>query len=235
MRSNLSSFPLAFVLAAAIFLTSCGGEKPAAGGENTTSSSALEKKIDKYQSGKTQEEYEFDAKRKLRHGKSVFYYEDGKPMIEQTYKDGKREGLQKKFYPDGKLEAEIEHKNDMMEGAFVFYYPDGKKKYEGTHKNNGLHGQVRSYYPSGTLKELVTMVDGFENGAFEEYYDTTGTIKTKGTYTSLPEEEGRAAEQGLLEEYNPAGEVIAKKDCDKGVCYTIWTKEKGDIKPKKIK
>ena len=40
------------------------------------------------------------------------YFENGKPQIEWTYKDGKREGLAKAYSAEGQLIREWEYKND---------------------------------------------------------------------------------------------------------------------------
>lgn len=209
-------------------MAACGGEK---GGTDTKVSADIELRTDKTQSGQKQEEYEFDKKTQLRHGKSVFYYEDGKVLIEQTFDQGKIVGKQVLYYPNGKVKSETLYAAGKREGGFKDYFEDGTLMQEGTNKNNVLEGPLKTYYANGKLKETVMMAGGLESGAFEEY-DEAGRLTTRGTYTTNGE--GEAKENGLLEEFDSTGQVVAKRECEMGTCYQIWDIKKGDMKPKKI-
>jgi antitoxin component YwqK of YwqJK toxin-antitoxin module len=216
--------------ALALFLltmSACGGSDA----PKTNETASVEVKKDMTADGKLQEEYEFDKARGLKNGKSKIFFDDGKVMIEQNYKLGKLDGKQTTYHPNGKVKSEISFIEDRQNGAFVFYHDNGTKYQEGTYKESAIEGVLKTYYPNGKLKESVTLVNGAENGAFEEYSEA-GIISAKGNYVA--DEEGNAKEQGILEEYDETGKLIAKKDCEMGVCYKIWDIEKGDIKPNKM-
>ena len=69
--------------------------------------------------------------------------------------------------------------------------------------------------------------DNLENGPFAEYYEN-GNIHWEGNYL------GGDFEQDTLKEFDKEGELIRILFCNKGVCQTIWTPEKGFIEMKKI-
>lgn len=178
-----------------------------------------------------EEEYDFDKIQNVKHGKSTVFYPSGKIMIEQNYNAGSLEGLQTYYFESGKVQSKINFEKGNKAGSFVYYYENGNIKQEGTYKNNGIEGILKGYYENGNLKEVTTFVDGWENGPFEEYNEN-GIIAVKGSYIPNPDPEALPLEQGILEEYDAEGKLKTKKDCNKGICPTIWDVVKGDIKPK---
>lgn len=69
------------------------------------------------------------------------------------------------------------------------------------------------------------MVNNEENGPFTEYHEN-GQKAWEGTFLNGDNE------YGLLQQYDEAGTLIKKMNCDSlGVCTTIWTLKDGDITP----
>lgn len=206
----------------------CGGEKV---NTDTKTTAGIEMRTDKMQGGQKQEDYQFDKKTQLRHGKSTLYFEDGKVLIEQTFDQGKLVGKHLMYYLNGKVNSEVFFVVGKREGAFKDFFEDGTLKQEGVYKNELIEGPLKTYYANGKLKEIVMFVGGTENGAFEDF-DEAGRLKARGTYVTNAE--GEAKENGLLEEMDSTGQVIAKKDCEMGTCYQIWDIKIGDMKPNRI-
>ncbi len=170
-------------------------------------------------------EYEFDSIKNVKSGYFKKFYPDGKLFIEMTYVNDSVNGVEKVYYENGKLKEEFTHKMGKYDGPFKYYFEDGKIMQEGMHVNNFIKGDLKSFYPNGQIKEIVMFEENEENGPFVEYYEN-GKIKAKGNYFKGPN-----SENCLLMEYDENGELISKKTCKRGQCCTIWTKEKGDIKP----
>lgn len=180
-----------------------------------------------------EEEYDFDKIQNVKHGNSKLFYPSGKVLVEQSYDEGKLNGLQTYYYESGQVQSKVNFEKGNKVGAFVYYFENGKIKQEGTYKNNGIEGILKGYYENGNLKEVTTFNDGWENGPFEEYTEA-GIIAAKGSYIPNPDPEALPLEQGLLEEYDAEGNLKTKKECDQGRCTTIWDVKKGNITPKKI-
>ncbi len=147
-------------------------------------------------------------------------------LIEKAnYQNGKLDGLRQLFHTNGAVEIEEQYQNDLMIGVYKNYDHKGKLILEAPYENGVMEGMLKTYYPDGTLKEEVTMVNNEENGAFTEYH-SNGQIKWKGQFLNGDNE------FGLLQEFNEAGTLIKKMECDSlAVCKTIWTINKGDINP----
>jgi len=127
---------------------------------------------------------------------------------------------QRKIYDDnGRLEIIENYKDGLLDGEYLVFYPDGKLKLKQFFKNNILTDTSYAYYENGVLKEKVCMSNNMENGPFEEYYEN-GMLHWKGRYLNGDNE------QDTLYEYDKQGRLIKKMLCDKGICHTIWKKDK---------
>ena len=140
------------------------------------------------------------------------------------YKNDTLQGERKLFTDKGILEIKENYKDGALQGKYIVYYPNGKIKLLQYFRNNVMTDTSYAYYENGALKEKVTIKNNLENGPFTEYYQN-GQIHWKGTYLDGDNE------QDTLYEFSEQGEMIKKMFCKKGVCFTIWTKEKGKIKP----
>ena len=160
----------------------------------------------------------------IKDGVYLKYFGNGVLWDSCVYKNDTLQGVRKLFTDKGKLEIKENYKDGVLQGEYVVYFPNGKIKLLQYYKNNVMQDTSYAYYDNGTLKEKVTFKDGLENGPFIEYYKNGG-VHWKGTYFNGDNE------QDTLYEYSDKGELIKKMLCNRGVCFTIWTKDKGDIKP----
>jgi len=143
------------------------------------------------------------------------------------FKDGEIHGERKILTEDGLPDIVETYKNGLLHGPYTTYYPTGKVKKTQAFINNQIEGEVRQYYPDGQLKAVVQFKGNLENGPFREYFQN-GRLSYEGFY------ENGDNEQDTLKEYNTDGKLVRKMFCEKGICQTVWTPEKGYIERKKI-
>ena len=141
-----------------------------------------------------------------------------KKLEEAQYEGGVLNGKRILYYDSGQPEIIENYVNGTFEGLFQIFHENGKLKQEGIYKNGETIGKWKGYYKSGQLKEVVTFSNNMENGPFTEYHEN-GNLKTEGYYLEGDNEDG------LLKEYDETGTLIAKKECKKGICKTVWKKE----------
>ena len=70
----------------------------------------------------------------------------------------------KKFYPSGKLKSEQSYINGKLEGIGKGYYESGKLQWEETYKNGKLEGIAKGYYESGKLQAEANFKNGKKHG-----------------------------------------------------------------------
>jgi antitoxin component YwqK of YwqJK toxin-antitoxin module len=171
-------------------------------------------------------EYEMDTIRKVKHGFYRSFYPNGQMASEMTYRNDTLVGKEKIYYENGKLSGEFFLVDGKYHGDFKYYFESGKLKQEGKYVDHAIKGELKSYYESGQLKETVIMENNLEKGPFTEYHEN-GKMKTKGEYAG-----GERSERCLLESFKEDGSAESKMICNgNGICCTIWTAEKGDVKP----
>ncbi|NVK51634.1 MAG: toxin-antitoxin system YwqK family antitoxin [Flavobacteriaceae bacterium] len=91
-------------------------------------------------------------------GKWNYYFNNGKKFSEETYKEGK------------------------LDGVFLVYYKKtGKIAEKSEYIGGKLHGNSKIYADNGVLIEAVTYRNGLPNG-WATYYDLQGKLKEKGQY-----------------------------------------------------
>lgn len=170
-------------------------------------------------------EYQFDSLKKVKQGYYKTFHPNGNLASEKTYVNDTLNGLEKEFFPTGKISGEFTWLAGKYDGDFKYYHENAKLKQEGKYVNNVMKGELKTYYESGKLKEVVTMEDSQEKGPFTEYHEN-GNLKAKGEFSG-----GAKSEICILEKYDNDGKIESKMLCNgKGLCCTIWTVEKGDIK-----
>ena len=75
-------------------------------------------------------------------GVAVRKYKDGQKWFEDTYKDGKKDGLLTEWYENGQKRFEFNHKDGKMHGLVTWWHENGQKKYEATWKDGeGIAGK----------------------------------------------------------------------------------------------
>jgi len=159
----------------------------------------------------------------IKDGIYLKFYASGNLSDSCYYKNDTIQGIKHIYSDKGYLEIQETYLNGVLNGDYKVFYPNGQVKLKQTFKDDVLTGYSYAYYDNGVLKEKVLLKNGIENGPFEEYYKS-GKMHWKGTYLNGENE------QDTLYEYDLSGEIKRKLFCNKGVCFTVWTKEKGFVK-----
>ncbi len=96
----------------------------------------------------------------LRDGEWIIYDETGeKPLREEHYDKGKKDGTWKVWFPSGKVRQEVVFKQDKQEGMSVEWGEDGKKRAEISYKDGKPDGTATAWLPDGR-----TVVQEFKDG-----------------------------------------------------------------------
>ena len=92
--------------------------------------------------------------------KDLEWYENGQKKVEQTYKNGERDGLLLEWYEDGQKKVEQTYKNGERDGLVTVWYENGQKREKGTSKNDKLDGLYTRWYENGQKEIEETHKDG---------------------------------------------------------------------------
>ena len=76
-------------------------------------------------------------------GVLVSKHENGQKSADETWKDGKREGLGTMWHANGQKLSEITYKDGKREGRWTIWYENGQKKLEGTYKDDKLVSETQ--------------------------------------------------------------------------------------------
>ncbi len=156
---------------------------------------------------------------------------DGSPLREETFKDGKLHGVRRSYRKGGILRKEFYYKDGRKEGEGRAYYADKKIAAAESYRNGVLHGLRTSYYSKGnrrsqTLFEkgssvsrkkyypngLLWIHESFDHGQDEKtarFYYETGEILAQVTY--------RGGRPVMLKRYSREGELTLETDQPKEI------------------
>jgi hypothetical protein len=106
-----------------------------------------------------------------------YTYKEGALASEETFVNGRINGLAKYYYPNGVLRTTIEYKDAKRNGTVVSYYETGEKYGDLSYVNGKIDGVRHNYRKSGAL----TMSCVYENGKplppLDEYDEVGEKIK----------------------------------------------------------
>ena len=183
-----------------------------------TACSSVETIEIKNPSGVLTERFTQDKKTKQKEGKRIQYFENGAIMEESIYQKNILHGERKIYYENGQLQFLEQYKEGNFDGLYQAYYDNSNIELEGNYINGSMNGLWTRFYETGEKMEVVAFEDNEENGPFTEYH-ANGQIKAKGSYQNGDNE------QGELQLFNEAGDLIKKMNCENGRCKTTWVKE----------
>lgn len=143
-------------------------------------------------------------------------------LEEAHFRNDQLHGIRKLFYEDGTVRIEETYEEGNYHGPYRDYYPDGRIDSEGEYVHNEMVGIWKRHYPNGQLMEEVTFKGNLENGPFREWYEN-GSLKATGAYLEGDNEHGE------LLEYDTTGTLMARKECTRGICKTIWSRDADNL------
>lgn len=164
-------------------------------------------------------------------GPFTYYYLDGKPAFQGTYKAGKIEGAANLLYPDGQVFGKQLFHDDKKEGRLQYYYPDGKLNFIVDYKGGDREGLFESYYPDGKLQETFHCVKDSADGTYRYYYPS-GQLWTETQYkrgklmniTGTYDPKGKPRDKGTLKDGNGTINYYTEE----GKVYTVATFKDGE-------
>ena len=106
---------------------------------------------------------------------------DGALLSEESYKNGKKDGVSKTFYPGDGLAEIINWRAGVREGSWIQYYTDGSVKMRTNNRNDNKDGLIEAFSETGTLLISGKYLNGDPDGAWLTY-DAKGKLLKKEVY-----------------------------------------------------
>jgi antitoxin component YwqK of YwqJK toxin-antitoxin module len=98
-------------------------------------------------------------------GNYIEYFDNGKPEVTGTLKNGSRNGSWKWYHKNGKLRKIVEYKEGLAAGPVKELYENGKISYEGSYKNDTWEGRSTWYDEEGNK----TCIANYKKGELDGY------------------------------------------------------------------
>ena len=124
--------------------------------------------------------------------------------INQTDKDGKKQGHWIKKYPNGNIMYDGYFANDKPTGEFKRYYEDKPLKSVLVFSNNGTEATATLYYPNGLIASTGKYVNQLKEGKWRFF-----SVTAKDILISEAEYSGDK-KNGLVVKYYPDGKAAEK-------------------------
>lgn len=105
--------------------------------------------------------------------------ENGRFLIEQNFKNGRKHGISKEYFKNGQLRDSLNYKNGMPDGVLNAYNSNGDLLTRRRYKNGLLTG-FSEWYEDRELIQRMNYKDNKPNGLSEHYDD--GKLISKALY-----------------------------------------------------
>jgi antitoxin component YwqK of YwqJK toxin-antitoxin module len=122
-----------------------------------------------YSNGQKQMEESFKDGKK--DGLTTQWFENGQKKFEENYKDSKPDGLGTSWFENGQKQAEGNWKNGDQDGLSTVWFENGQKQAEVNHKDGKLDGLNKMWYENGQKKSETNVKDGELNGLTTQWYE----------------------------------------------------------------
>lgn len=128
-----------------------------------------------------------------KHGKHVYYSNQGDTTLYENYKNDILNGVKRTFYKNGKIHNHINYSNGIINGVFISYSKEGKLLEKLNYKMGKKDGLLSYFYDDGILLKTENWSNDIKNGAFTTYYHQ-GFVQTLENYK-------KGIKEGWFEEY----------------------------------
>lgn len=88
------------------------------------------------------------------------WYDNGSLAYEKTYKDERRNGIQRYWYENGQPRSECYRADDCLSGISYAWFENGNVDSEAHYYDNRLHGFVYGWHPDSTLANVEIYISG---------------------------------------------------------------------------
>jgi antitoxin component YwqK of YwqJK toxin-antitoxin module len=95
--------------------------------------------------------YTLPIKKGKENGMATGVYNTGEKLVENTFVDGKREGVFKQWWPNGNYRYLFNYEKDKMQGNQWVFFPSGKKREAGSYAHGEKQGLQRVWDEEGKL------------------------------------------------------------------------------------
>jgi antitoxin component YwqK of YwqJK toxin-antitoxin module len=95
--------------------------------------------------------YSLPIKNGKENGVATGIYSSGEKLVENTFVDGKREGVFSQWWPNGNYRYLFKYENDKMQGNQWVFFPSGKKREAGSYVHGEKQGLQRVWDEEGKL------------------------------------------------------------------------------------
>lgn len=125
----------------------------------------------RYESGRLKEIAEF--RDTVRHGWTKRFYDDSlsHKLVEMPYSNGKRHGRAMFYYQNGQIERIEQYENGQLHGRCEYFSEDGNIQARVHYVNGKPNGKAYLYYPNGNVRSEEHQVDGVLEGLFTVWDD----------------------------------------------------------------
>jgi antitoxin component YwqK of YwqJK toxin-antitoxin module/S1-C subfamily serine protease len=127
------------------------------------------------------------------------WYENGQLKYEGNYKDSERDGLQRAWYENGQLEEEFNFKDGEVDGLNRKWYENGQLSSEVNKKDGEVDGLSRKWYENGQLNLENNFKDGKLDGLQRTWYEN-GQLEDESNWKD-------DETIGLIKTYNKFGDL----------------------------
>ncbi len=124
--------------------------------------------------------------------------------INQTDKNGLKQGIWIIYYNNGEKKSEINYENGVPKGKAIFYYPNGNIRESGNWQVDHWVGDYKYYYESGQLSYDWEYNEKGKREGEQKYFHKNGENKYAGIWIN-----GKT--EGVLKVYSEDGVLIQEK------------------------
>jgi len=103
-------------------------------------------------------------------GKFEAKYDDGSPMAESHYDDGKKEGVEKSWDETGTLRLEANYQNGKRHGLTRNWHSNGQMMSETNYANGKIHGVSKTWHNNGKLSTEASYNFGKNEGVYQSWH-----------------------------------------------------------------
>ena len=134
----------------------------------------------------------------VKNGRSITFFEDGKPALESNWLNGVQNGVTRSFYPSGNKKSEVMYKDGKRNGVSLVYYESGLQEIVGHYIDDNADGSWKFQNEQGVVKfELKykagvllnpEIVESMQANEFKAFDRAKGLLKDPADYQQNPEE-----------------------------------------------
>ena len=157
--------------------------------------------------------YIYELRDGKRHGRCFGWYENGQPLDEGTYHQGKLEGIFTRYNPGGVRVSRVYSREGLHQGVCTFWHNNGNVDLECEYLNGVHHGVRTERHITGDLATTTEYCDGAVHGVTTEWL-------TDGTPASTQEYQ-RGMLHGISTEWRNGVVTCAREYRDDGLIRLV--------------